>query len=227
MRPRFAAWPTTLIASANACFSVGLVATGDDSPDIDAPRSPTARFSYHRPQPRVTSHPPGFVHSAAMDPGRRPPNRLDAEGRREVAPTWESLVDRQIRAKRWSRAPSTTCRSRVSACRSRTRPSPATARWRSTCSGTPASRRPGSRPTRRSGRCSTGARRSSLGSDRRRCRCSRPRLARRRDRAELEQLVVAINAAVARLNAEAPTDRQHRSPLVLADELARFDALVR
>ena len=33
-----------------------------------------------------------------------------------------------------------------------------------------------------------------------------------------------INAAIARLNAEAPTDRQHRRPLRLAEELARFDA---
>ncbi len=49
--------------------------------------------------------------------------------------------------------------------------------------------------------------------------------ARRRDRAELERLVVTINAAVARLNAEAPTDRQHRAPLSLSDELARLDAL--
>ena len=32
-----------------------------------------------------------------------------------------------------------------------------------------------------------------------------------------------VNAAVARLNAEAPTDRQHRRPLVLAEELARLD----
>jgi hypothetical protein len=50
-------------------------------------------------------------------------------------------------------------------------------------------------------------------------------IARSRYRKDLEQVVVAINAAVARLNAEAPTDRQHRRPLRLADELARFDAL--
>jgi hypothetical protein len=47
--------------------------------------------------------------------------------------------------------------------------------------------------------------------------------ARRRDRAALEDLVMRINAAIARVNAEAPTDRQHRRPLVLADELARYD----
>jgi hypothetical protein len=52
-------------------------------------------------------------------------------------------------------------------------------------------------------------------------------LARRRERAELEALIVAINAAVARLNAEAPTDRQHRRPVDPIAELARYDELVR
>ena len=51
--------------------------------------------------------------------------------------------------------------------------------------------------------------------------------ARRRDREALEDLVVRINASVARLNAEAPTDRQHRRPLVVADELARYDEACR
>jgi hypothetical protein len=35
--------------------------------------------------------------------------------------------------------------------------------------------------------------------------------------------VIQINAAIARLNAEAPTDRQHRRPLDIAAELARLD----
>lgn len=48
--------------------------------------------------------------------------------------------------------------------------------------------------------------------------------ARRRDRAELERLVTEVNAAIARLNAEAPTDRQHRVPLDPAREVARYDA---
>jgi DnaJ homolog subfamily C member 28 len=51
--------------------------------------------------------------------------------------------------------------------------------------------------------------------------------ARRRDRAALEDLVVRINAAAARLNAEAPTDRQQRRLMVLADELARYDEACR
>ncbi|HEX8025107.1 MAG TPA: DUF1992 domain-containing protein [Candidatus Limnocylindrales bacterium] len=48
-------------------------------------------------------------------------------------------------------------------------------------------------------------------------------MARRRDRTALEDLVRRINAAVARVNAEAPTPRQHRRPLDLAAELARYD----
>ncbi len=47
--------------------------------------------------------------------------------------------------------------------------------------------------------------------------------ARRRDRAALEELIIRVNAAIARLNAEAPTERQHRRPLALAVELARYD----
>ena len=47
--------------------------------------------------------------------------------------------------------------------------------------------------------------------------------ARRRDRRALEQLVGEINAAVTRVNAEAPSTRQHRRSLALADELRRYD----
>lgn len=48
-------------------------------------------------------------------------------------------------------------------------------------------------------------------------------IAQRRDREQIERLVRDINAAIARVNAEAPSDRQHRRPLVLADELAAYD----
>ena len=51
--------------------------------------------------------------------------------------------------------------------------------------------------------------------------------ARRRDRAALEDLVSSINVAIARLNAEAPLDTQRRLPLVLADEIARYEAACR
>jgi hypothetical protein len=48
-------------------------------------------------------------------------------------------------------------------------------------------------------------------------------LARRRDREAVTALVREVNAVIVRLNAEAPTDRQHRRPLSLAEELARYD----
>lgn len=51
--------------------------------------------------------------------------------------------------------------------------------------------------------------------------------ARRRDRAALEELVTRINVAIAQVNAGAPTDRQHRRPLALAAELARYDEACR
>jgi hypothetical protein len=51
--------------------------------------------------------------------------------------------------------------------------------------------------------------------------------ARCRDRIALEHLVVAINASIARVNAEAPSPRQHRRPLALGDELGRYDEACR
>jgi hypothetical protein len=49
-------------------------------------------------------------------------------------------------------------------------------------------------------------------------------LSHRRARADLRTIVSAANAAVERLNAEAPTDRQHRRPLDMDRELARLEA---
>lgn len=48
-------------------------------------------------------------------------------------------------------------------------------------------------------------------------------LTRRRDRLALERLVGEINASIAQVNADAPTLRQHRQPLILAEELRRYD----
>ena len=48
---------------------------------------------------------------------------------------------------------------------------------------------------------------------------ARPRLRR-----ELEGIVVAANRAIERLNSEAPTDRQHRRLLDLGEELGRLEA---
>jgi DnaJ-like protein len=48
-------------------------------------------------------------------------------------------------------------------------------------------------------------------------------IARRQDRAALEQVVAEANAAIDRVNTEAPSARQHRRRLVIADELSRYD----
>ena len=48
---------------------------------------------------------------------------------------------------------------------------------------------------------------------------ARPRLRR-----ELEGIVVAANRAIERLNSEAPTERQHRRRLDLGEELGRLEA---
>src|SRR5262245_4635376 len=49
-------------------------------------------------------------------------------------------------------------------------------------------------------------------------------LARPRLRRELEGIVLEVNRAIDRLNSEAPTDRQHRRPLDLREEVARLEA---
>ena len=51
--------------------------------------------------------------------------------------------------------------------------------------------------------------------------------ARRRDRTAIEKLVAEVNVAITRLNSEAPSTSQHRRPLVLAQELARYDEACR
>jgi Domain of unknown function (DUF1992) len=158
-----------------------------------------------------------------VESSRKPASRIDEHGRRQVAPTWESLVERQIReaieegkfeglpfggqplqkvddayAGEWALAHHVLKNAGMA-------PPWIEAdkdvralldRWEATHAR--ASADPAPTP-----------------------------LARRRDRAALEELVVAINAAVARLNAEAPTHRQHRRPLMLAEELARYDEACR
>src|SRR5262245_15015824 len=52
-------------------------------------------------------------------------------------------------------------------------------------------------------------------------------IGRDRARTELVKRVESANQAIARLNAEAPTDRQHRQPLDVASELDRFDRAMR
>jgi hypothetical protein len=49
----------------------------------------------------------------------------------------------------------------------------------------------------------------------------------RRDRDLIERLVHDANRAIERLNSEAPSTRQHRRPLLLAEELAAYDEACR
>ena len=52
-------------------------------------------------------------------------------------------------------------------------------------------------------------------------------IAKRRDRSAIEDLVAEANGMIARVNAEAPSSKQHRQRLNLADELARYDEACR
>jgi hypothetical protein len=147
---------------------------------------------------------------------RKPPNRINEHGERQVAPTWESLVDRQIRE--------AMDEGKFDDLPFQGEPLPAVddafaGEW---AMAFRMLRNAGAAPPwiladkyvralldRRDAILARAPGASAFG--------------RRRHRAELERLVVEINAAIARLNAEAPTDRQHRRTLDLADELARFD----
>jgi hypothetical protein len=152
-----------------------------------------------------------------VESARKPPNRIDEQGHRQVAPTWESLVDRQIREAmdegkfddlpyRGQRLP--------------LEDDGAAGDWamafrmlRNAGAAPPwieADKEVRALLDRRDAIVARAAGGSAA--------------ARRRLSAELERLVVEVNAAIGRLNAEAPTDRQHRRPLVLADELARLEA---
>ncbi len=152
-----------------------------------------------------------------MDAQRKPPNRIDEQGHRQVAPTWESLVDRQIREAmdegKFDDLPFTG------------RPLPleddaAAGEW---ALAHRMLRNAGVAPPWIEADKETRAlldRREAL---LRRAAGASPATMRRL-RLDLERLVVEINAAIGRLNAEAPTDRQHRRPLVLGEELARLEA---
>lgn len=48
-------------------------------------------------------------------------------------------------------------------------------------------------------------------------------IARQRAHAQIGSIVQQLNTAVERVNAEAPSQRQHRRPLVLDEELRRYD----
>ena len=155
-----------------------------------------------------------------MQQPRKPPNRIDEHGVRHVAPTWESLVDRQIREAmedgRFDNLPH------------RGQPLPVEDE---TYAGDWAL---AFRMLRNAGvappwiEADKEVRQLLAQRDALLARAAGASgFVRRRDRATLERLVVEVNAGVARLNAEAPTMRQHRAPLRLAVELARFDEAAR
>ncbi len=153
-------------------------------------------------------------------PGRKPPNRIDEHGNRHVAPTWESLVDRQIReAMEEGRFDDLPFQGQPIPVEDDSRAGEWAMAFRvlKNAGVAPpwieADKEVRALLDRRDAVLARAAGASSI--------------ARSRYRRDLERLVVDVNAAVARLNAEAPTDRQHRRPLRLEDELARFDAAAR
>ncbi|HSK51380.1 MAG TPA: DUF1992 domain-containing protein [Clostridia bacterium] len=145
------------------------------------------------------------------------PKRRDDEGRFQIGPTWESIVERQIREAME--------RGAFDELPHRGRPLPVDD------DSAAGERALGFRVLRNAGIAPPWieadkevrelvARRDALVA-------RAPRtwvLARPRLREELRQVVEAANRAIARLNAEAPTDRQHRRPLDVAMELARLEA---
>ena len=152
-----------------------------------------------------------------MQDARRPPNRIDEHGNRRFAPTWESLVDRQIReameAGMFDQLPY------------QGEPLPieddsAAGEW---AMAFRMLRNAGVAPpwieADKEVRALLARRDAILA----RAAGATPSRASRLLR-ELEDTVTLANAAIARLNAEAPTTRQHRVPLVMAEELARLEA---
>ena len=155
-----------------------------------------------------------------MQQPRRPPNRIDEHGARQVARTWESLVDRQIRE--------ATEDGRFDDLPHHGKPLPVedethAGEWamafrmlRSAGVAPPwieADKEVRELLARRDALVARAPGASPSG--------------RARDRAALERLVEDLNAAVARLNAEAPTERQHRVPLRVENELAKYDRAAR
>ena len=158
-----------------------------------------------------------------METSRRPPNRIDEHGERQVAPTWESLVERQIREAMDER--------KFDGLPFQGQPLPAAddmfaGEWAMAWTvlknaGVAPPWIEADKDVRALlGRGDVVIARAAAGPP-------PTAFAQRRDRTALEALVVEINAAIARLNAEAPTDRQHRRPLAVADVLARYDEACR
>jgi hypothetical protein len=145
------------------------------------------------------------------------PKRRDDEGRYQVGPSWESVVERQIREAMEEGA--------FEDLPYRGRPLPLED------DAVAGERALGFRMLRNAGiappwieadkevRALLARRDQLLGLAPRTGVLVRPRL-----RGEFRRVVEAANRAIAGLNAEAPTDRQHRRPLEAAAELERLEA---
>jgi hypothetical protein len=154
---------------------------------------------------------------------RKPPNRIDEHGERQVAPTWESLVDRQVRE--------AMDEGKFDGLPFQGQPLPPVddrfaGEW---AMAFRMLKNAGAAPpwieADREARTLLGRLDAIL--DRASSAPPPAAFARRRDRGALDALVVEANAAIARLNAEAPTDRRHRRLLVAAEALTRYDAACR
>jgi hypothetical protein len=144
------------------------------------------------------------------------PERRDAEGRRELGPTWESLVERQIReameAGAFDDLPHQGARLPLED------------------DSAAGDRAMAHRMLRNAGiappwiEADKEVRALLAERDRLLDRStSTSALSRSRDRAALTRIVAEANRAILRLNSEAPTERQHRRPLDLDAELAELD----
>jgi DnaJ homolog subfamily C member 28 len=148
-----------------------------------------------------------------------PVQRRDGEGNRQVRPSWESLIDRQIREAmeegafedlpfRGERLPieDDSAAGEWAMAHRMLRNAGAAPPWIES-----------DKEVRR-----LLAQRDAL--------LARPRrtspAGRERERSELAGLVESLNRAITRVNAEAPTARQHRRLLDVESELARLDAEV-
>lgn len=156
-----------------------------------------------------------------MNAPRKPASRIDEHGQRQDAPTWESLVERQLREAmddgRFDDLPYRGERLPIEDDAYAGDRAMAFHVLRNARIAPPwieADREVRNLLVRRDAIITRAAGRRTPSA-----------FAERRDRTDLETLVVEINAAIARVNAEAPTDRQHRRPLSIAEELARLDAI--
>ena len=146
-----------------------------------------------------------------------PAQRRDAEGNRQVGPTWESLVERQIREAMdegaFDRLP----------LEGRPLPADELAAAGDRAMAYRVLRNAGIAPpwieADKEVRALLAARDALLERAPRYGPLSRPRA-----RAEFDRIVEAANRAIERLNAEAPTDRQHRRPLDAVAERASLEA---